>query len=272
MILIAAIIGVTLYFVSYQGYLGSLASTTHESSTSSSSSGPTATSMSSFDTTSSTSVGTMATTTGGWIIGACNCTLNLNEVWQAQTYSTMQDLASHSTAVIVGTVTSERTIGVNDTFWWGPNVGLVPVTDYNVTVTTVLFDSGNHFGIPISAGYSTIVPQVGGTFGHTTMNVTGYPTLAVGTPYVFFLTNHAPFEGNLDNGLATTGGPQGLFYIQGGSVYSLDNMYPQAYTWLPVKADGVPLAQFIQEVQSASSSTTVSSSASSSSSSSAVHG
>jgi len=212
----------------------------------------------------------VAATTTGWIISPCNCTDNMNEIWQSQTYSTMQDLASHSTAIIVGTLTSERVIGVNDSFLFGHIVGLVPVTDYNVTIIAVLADDGNHFGIDISAGYWTIVPQIGGTFGQTTMNVTGYPTLDVGMSYVFFLTisHDAPIEGNLYNGLATTGGSQGLFYIQGGNVYSLDNMYPQADSWLPVKADGVPLARFVQQVQSAlASSTTVTSSTSSSTSS-----
>ena len=53
----------------------------------------------------------------------------------------------------------------------------------------------------------------------------------------------------------TTGGPQGLFRVQGGNVYSLDNTYPQADSWLPVKADGIPLAQFEAEVEAATTTT-----------------
>jgi len=164
----------------------------------------------------------------------------------------MQDLASASTTVIVGNVTAENTIGVNDSIEFGASVPLVPVTDYNVTVTTVLLDHG--YGL--KPGFWTIVPQVGGTFGHTTMNVTGYPTLSVGTSYVFFLTGKPSILGIYYD--LTTAGAQGLFYIQGGNVYSLDNMYPQADSWLPVKANGVPLAQFVQQIQPAvASSTTV---------------
>jgi len=217
-----------------------------------------------YTTRSITSTATFGTAAAVWII-PCNCTLNLSRGdWPE--YSTMQDLASHSTAIIVGSVTSEGTIGVNESGPAEENVGLVPVTDYNVTIIAVLFDDGNHFGIPLSNGTWTIVPQVGGTFGHTTMNVTGYPTLSVGMSYVFFL-QQSSIEGNLYDGLTTTGGAQGLFYIQGGNVYSLDNMYPQADSWLPVKANGVPLAQFVQQIQSAlASSTTVTSSTSSTSS------
>jgi len=56
--------------------------------------------------------------------------------------------------------------------------------------------------------------------------------------------------------LMTPGGPQGLFYIQGGNVYSMDNMYPQADSWIPTKVSGVPLSQFVQEIQADVNSTT----------------
>lgn len=85
------------------------------------------------------------------------------------------------------------------------------------------------------------------------MSITGYPTLSVGQSYVLFLafrvcTNELA---DLFNASVTTGGPQGLFSVQGGNVYSLDNTYPQADSWLPVKADGIPLAQFEAMVQAA---------------------
>lgn len=253
-VLIAAIIGVTLYIVA-----NNLGNQAPRMITSPSSFGQDTTRSSSYMSSSSLSSTTIGTTTAFWIF-PCNCTVDLSQGnWPE--YSTMQDLASASAAIIVGNVTSERTIGVNESSLVDGEVRLapVPVTDYNVTITTVLFDSGNNFGFDISAGYWTIVPQVGGTIGHTTMNVTGYPSLSVGDSYVFFLAHQTSIEGNLYNGLTTTGGAQGLFYIQGGNVYSLDNIYPQADSWLPVKADGVPLSEFITQVQSAT--TTTSSSA-----------
>jgi hypothetical protein len=88
------------------------------------------------------------------------------------------------------------------------------------------------------------------------MNLTGYPTLSVGTSYVFFLTQKSPIQDIYSNFTPTTGAAQGLFYIQDGNVYSLDNMYPQADAWLPVKANGVPLSEFVAEVQAAAVSTT----------------
>ena len=245
--LIAAIIGVTLYVVTYPGYLlGNVSSSTRESFASSSGAGSSASRISSYESgSSSLSSATIGTSTG-WYIFACNCTLDLNKDWPE--YATMRDLASSSQAIIVGNVTSEHTIGVDDSFEFaGPgSAPLVPVTDYNVTITTVLLDRG--YGLV--SGHWTIVPQVGGTFGHTTLNFTGYPTLSVGTSYVFFLTNQSPIKG-VYYGLTTTGAAQGLFYIQGGNVYSLDNMYPQADAWLPIKANGVPLSEFITQVQAA---------------------
>jgi hypothetical protein len=237
--LIAAIVGVTFYFVAYQGALGS--------STSYFTGSLSATGTSSYESSGSSSLATTATSGGVAYILACNCTLNLNKVWPE--YETMRNLASSSQAIIVGNVTSEQTVGVDDSFEFGGSgsVPLVPVTDYNVTITTVVLDRGYGF-VP---GHWTIVPQVGGTFGHTTLNLTGYPTLSVGASYVFFVTNQSPIWGVYAPHLTTIGGAQGLFYIGGGDVYSLDNMYPQADAWLPIKVSGVPLAQFIQEVQAA---------------------
>jgi hypothetical protein len=71
---------------------------------------------------------------------------------------------------------------------------------------------------------------------------------------VFFLGNPAL---NLDpyfvyhgiSVLASVDGPQGMFYVQAGKSYSFDNVYPQADSWLPIKADGVPLAQFVSDIE-----------------------
>lgn len=223
------------------GYLsGSTKTITSTPSNTSSTSFPAPISM----TPTSTTTVTFGTTTGGWLLRACNCSLDLSKkVWPE--YTTMHDLASASLEVIVGEVTAEHETGGNDSFLLGGNDGLVPVTNYNITVTAMVIDGG--YGL--EQGFWLIVPQMGGTFAHTTMNTTGYPTLAVGASYVLFLTDKQEIEGIYDYSLTTTGGAQGLFYIQYGKVYSLDNIYPQADGWLPVKADGVPLYQFLTDVQ-----------------------
>jgi hypothetical protein len=209
------------------------------------------TTTSSSDTSTTSSSSTTSDMSYAFAVRPCNCSVDFSQKAWPQ-YDTLGALASASITVVVANVTSEDTVGVNDSALFGGNVGLVPVTDYNVTVSTVI--SGGGYGL--EPGYWLVVPQVGGTLGHTSMNVTGYPTLSVGRSYVFFLTTQAPIEIVYGGSLTTTGAAQGLFYIQGGDVYSLNNMYPQTDSWLPVKAAGVPLDQFISEVQSAASSTT----------------
>jgi len=162
-------------------------------------------------------------------------------------YDTLAALTSASGTVVVGNVTSEQTVGVNVSAVFGSAaVGLVPVTNYYIDVTTVISGEWS-----LEPGDGQLVAQVGGTVGANTMNVTGYPTLSVGQSYVFFLTYQSPTSGLYGSAATTTGAGQGLFYIQGGNVYSLNNLYPQADSWLPVTADGVPLNQFVSEVQAA---------------------
>jgi len=188
-----------------------------------------------------------------FLVRPCNCSVDLSQKGWSQ-YDTLHDLAANSSAIIVGNVTSEETAGVNDSaLFGGGKMPLVPVTYYNVTVSSVLTK-----GSGLEPGHSLIVPQVGGTIDHTTMNVTGYPTLSIGHSYVFFLTRDTHIPEIYADYLVTTGAAQGLFYIQGGKVYSLDNMYPKADAWLLVKAAGVPLSQFIAEVQAGMSSSTTS--------------
>jgi hypothetical protein len=192
--------------------------------------------------------------TSATLVFPCNCSINLSQVWPW--YKTLGALKSASDAVEVAQVTSEQTVGVNvSTDVGGPVEGLVPVTIYNATVTTVLSGVSSP-----KVGDWQLVAQIDGTVGGTTMNVTGYPTLSVGQFYVFFLTSESPIPNLYGVASITTGGAQGLFLIQGGNVYSLDNMYPQADAWLPVKVPGVPLAEFTQEVQSGGSTSTVQSS------------
>jgi hypothetical protein len=239
--------------------------TSDSGSLSGGSSANTVSSTSSSSTTSSeSSAETTFTTTSEHVFIPCNCSIDLSWAWSI--YNTLSSLTSTSHYVVVANVTSELTVGVNVSADDGPGVkGLVPVTGYNITVASVISDPFP--GKPgLQPGDRLTVVQIGGTKSGMTMSVVGYPSLFVGESYVLFLTTYESllphFYGSINDGftLITTGGPQGLFYIQGGNVYSLNNMYPQADAWLPVTANGVPLTQFVSEVQSISASTISSSS------------
>ncbi len=138
----------------------------------------------------------------------------------------------------------------------------VPFTTYNITNVETIH------GYDAAPGTVAETAWVGGTVNGTTMNGVGYPALNVGSLYVFFFGPYSfnpnatsysigpPPFGNywyqFDGGLAhaTTGGAQGLFYVRDGNVYSLNNLYPTDDAWLPVQVNGVPLSQFIFEIQS----------------------
>jgi hypothetical protein len=141
--------------------------------------------------------------------------------------------------------------------------GTIPITEYAINATAVMSGGPN-----LKPGAQLFFAQIGGVSEGTNMSVTGYPTLSVGQSYVFFLTTSGSLLGgtneliNLIETGVTTGGPQGLFTIQGGNVYSLNNTYPQADAWLPVKADGIPLAQFEAQVEAATTSISESSTSS----------
>ncbi len=204
-------------------------------------------------------------------LNPCNCSYDLSWAWS--TYNTLSALKSAANVIVVAQVTATHTVGVNvSNFSFGSfatSEGLIPVTGYNITVTTVMS------GSPKLVGSALSVAQIGGASNGTTASVAGYPALSVGQSYVFFLSTLGCVLGGTNElsslyasidptAFITTGGPQGLFSIQGGAVYSLDNTYLQADSWLPVKADGVPLAQFVTEVQSAAVHTTTSQSTTSS--------
>jgi hypothetical protein len=166
-----------------------------------------------------------------------NCTLDIP--WP--TYNSLASLTAASSYIGVANVTSVSTTDVDG----------VPVFLYNITVVQNVIE--NKY---VSPGSIWTVAQIGGTVNGTSMSIQGYPSLVIGSTYVFFV-NYAGFLAEYYGlNLMTVGGPQGLFYIHDGQVFSLDNMYPQADAWLPVKAAGVPLGQFIQEVQSAATTTT----------------
>ncbi len=206
------------------------------SSTVSSDTGPVSTAASSvFSTTTSTA----------FFIGleACgqNCTLNIPWI----TYPTVEALKGSSEFVVLANVTSAKTIKVEG----------VPVTNYNITVVTMLFGES---GQKLPPGYVLPVSQIGGTVSNFTMHVGGYPQLTTSGTYLFFLTLPGSFlEPYYGPSWISVGGPQGTFVVEGGKVSSLDNLYPQDEAWLPVKVDGIPLDQFILEVQSSSTSSTI---------------
>lgn len=184
--------------------------------------------------------------------------------WGADLYpaqKTLTDLVNASWYVFVGSVNATWTVAV----------GTVPLTIYNVSSTIILKTPTPAYPyIPEFGGYIQ-VGEVGGTAANSTMSLQGYPDLTVGGTYVFFLSPSfgaspdAPFADEINHNPnqaldeMTQGGPQGLFYVQGGDVYSLDNMYPQADSWIPTKVSGVPLSQFIQEIQADVTSTTAAS-------------
>jgi hypothetical protein len=191
-----------------------------------------------------------------------NCVANVPWAEVTTTYPTLQNLENAASVAVIGNVTSASTVTVRG----------VPVTLYEVTISTML--KNDSYFPALAAGMTIPVGQVGGAAGNETMALNGYPTLVQGDTYVLFLNPAggivvgnsnsvnpgAPFEDYVGAvgfvAYMTQGGPQGLFYVQGGNVYSLDNVYPQADSWLPIRVSGVPTSQFVQEILSAAISTT----------------
>jgi hypothetical protein len=192
----------------------------------------------------------------------CNCSVDIRWAWPVN-YTSLSSLDSGSEYVVVANVTSTQTAGVSAPLYGYPSLsGTVPVTGYEISITQVLLGPPS-----LTPGYTFWVAEIGGTVNGTTMSVDGYPELSVGGTYVFFLnasgstlTTFYSAVGNAQEWI-TVGGPQGLFYVQGGDVYSLDHMYPQADAWLPLKVNGVPLSEFAAEVIQAAQTSTTSSAA-----------
>ncbi|MDG6914132.1 MAG: hypothetical protein JRN14_02595 [Nitrososphaerota archaeon] len=166
----------------------------------------------------------------------CNGNCTINPPWQI--YQTLADLTAASQLIVEANVTGAKIVGVRG----------VPVTYYNLTILTSIKSNSN-----ISAGTILSMSQIGGTYNGTTMNLEGYPSLTVGSEYVFFLGDPGSFLAQYYSAFGTplisVGGPQGTFVVRGGNVFSLDNVYTQADAWLPVKASGTPLSQFASEVE-----------------------
>jgi hypothetical protein len=177
-------------------------------------------------TTSTTSIGSTLSCTG-------NCTFN--PPWPV--YQTMSALKEASPFVVVANVTSESVTSVNS----------IPLTVYQLSVVENIEGPG----VNKSAGMMTLpMAQIGGTANGTTVSIEGYPTLSVGSTYVLFLNGPGSLYPSYYAGyLTSVGGPQGTFLVQRGGVFSLDTVYPKADVWLPIKANDVPLSQFIAEVQ-----------------------
>ena len=194
-----------------------------------------------------------------------NCSVAVEWSYLTTPYQSLASMASSSEYVIVGNVTGAWTVSVR---------GDTPIELYNIT--TVMAVKGSL----LNPNDEFTVGEVGGAAGNKTITLDGYPTLHVGSEYVLFLYTaggvccnskgevtlpNSPFNSYVEvsdqNALVfmTQGGPQGLFYVQDGNVYSLDNMYPQADAWLPTKVSGVPLTQFVEEIQSAATTSTLSS-------------
>jgi len=183
--------------------------------------------------------------TVGYLEEPCNCAVDV----PTQTYSTLDALIQNS-GVVLDNVTSARVVSVNG----------FPFTLCNITVIEALVPSSPN-GYEAPAGTTGTLAWIGGTVNGTTMTGNGFPTLKVGGTYIMFLTpsfpsGFIPYWTQVDNqsidGTAyiPAGGAEGLFYVQNGQVFSLDNIYPQTDGWIPVKADGTPLNQFISQLQS----------------------
>jgi hypothetical protein len=176
--------------------------------------------------TATTSIGSTLSCTG-------NCTFN--PPWPV--YQTMTALKDASRFVVVANVTSESVTSVKG----------IPLTVYQLSVV----ESIEGPGVNKSAGTTTLsMAQIGGAANGTTVSIEGYPTLSVGSTYVLFLNGPGSlYSAYYDGYLTSVGGPQGTFLVQRGGVFSLDTLYPKPDVWLPIKANDVPLSQFIAEVQ-----------------------
>jgi hypothetical protein len=181
----------------------------------------------------------------------CNCSV----VTIPPLFPTMQDMVNHSLLIWLANVTSVTMVAVKG----------APFTIYSIEAIKDL--TGYPAASESPPGSLAEAAWFGGTANGTTMTPVGYPTLSVGGIYIFFLTDvdtgiaipnltpsyweylpsnaDAAYEGSV---FVTTGGAQGLFSIRDGKVYSLDSMYPQADSWLPIKVDGLPLSAFESEI------------------------
>jgi hypothetical protein len=98
-----------------------------------------------------------------------------------QKYQSFSSLDNASVVIVVANVTSARTVGVSvsESISGGSNDNPVPMTFYNITVVQEI---KNEFGPAYaSAGASLVYGEIGGTIPSSSMNVTGYPLLSLGS-------------------------------------------------------------------------------------------
>jgi len=156
-------------------------------------------------------------------------------------YNSFASLKGNSTIVALLTVTK-----LNSTYCDSPHTGCIAANFvFQANVTSYVKGSG-----PISI-YVTDFTEAGD------------PLLVVGDQYVLFLTNNwncAPSppappcvlpQTQLSVTYHIVGGPQGKFDVRDNLVYGLKSLYPPLDDWIRVDAKGIPLDQFVKQVQNA---------------------
>jgi hypothetical protein len=160
----------------------------------------------------------------------------INESWVS--YPTMKDLKNASDVIIEGKV-----VGIASS----NNSGAIPTTDFSVYVNGTV--KGN-----VSVGSTILVRQVGAILsGNRTISDQDDPMMSIGSNLILFLEYpRQTLNGPIQTGspFFITGGPQGRFVVKSGLVYSLDTIN-QADSWIHVKANGIPIDQFVSQIQAA---------------------
>lgn len=151
-------------------------------------------------------------------------------------FDTLHSLKGNSTIVILGTYAK-----ISATWKFGGTV----FTIFQVNVSSYLVGSGpsNIYveGVPTSAA---ALPILGQDFVLFLVRVRPCPP----SPPAPCPSPPPPFD-TID--FIPTGGPQGEFPVQGGLVYGFKTLHPRDFSWIRVNANGVPLAQFVTQVQNA---------------------
>lgn len=188
--------------------------------------------------TTATGAGISTATTGSYqeySLAACDKPCVVSPPWHI--YSSMSELKEASLFVVEGEVVQESVVSV---------MGL-PITYYNLTISQAVEANSN-----VTAGQDISFAEIGGSLANETVVVSGYPTLSLGQTYVIFLAYPGSnFEPYLGSYLYPVGGPQGTFIVESGSVYSLNTIFPNEDSWLPIQVGGTPLSQFVSEIGAA---------------------
>lgn len=147
-------------------------------------------------------------------------------------YPNFKDLAGNSTHIVIGQV-----MGIKAAY----DKEDIPFTDYNLEINAVV--KGN-----VNPGDMIVIRQTGAEGSDEIVELDDDPLLKQGETFVGFLRY------SQDHGVyPIVGGPQGRYEVENGLVYSLDKYDPDA-DYLPNKADGKELNQFVQEIEEGMSS------------------